>query len=61
MFKAVLVHHDSRAAILSGIRSLAEQVAEAIDRELSPPVIVCHDLTDPQRQEIYEDGVNGLL
>ena len=26
---------DSRAAILSNIRSLAEQVAEAIDRELS--------------------------
>ena|SRR3972149_1915846 len=52
---------DSRVAILSNIRSLAEQVAEAIDRELSPPVIECCDITDAQRQEIYEDGVNGHL
>ena len=39
---------DSRAAMLSNIRSLAEQVAEAIDRELNQEVTdeewsACHD------------------
>ena len=44
---------DDRAVSLARIRSLAEQVAEAIDRELNHPI--------EDRQEIYEDGVNGLL
>ena len=45
--------HQNRAAILSNIRSLAEQVADAISRELEPPAIM------PDSVDLFEQ-VTGI-